>query len=253
MKLREHIFDLPLLVEVFIPAPSPDIKSPKILRGDNVKPRINYDRAWQDFTEDGYWWEDCLEYIPIDQIDIPEVWNQHRYDNNKQWLEKTGKFPPIRAWFDDEKKMYGIGDGIHRVNVAKDLGYTHIPALVGRKRTTKPPFNPVEMEKMKYVLNNVANESDKFFPNGVCFASERYNIDENSIKAIMDVIDLEKEKDVFFFIVRYDQKENHSVSFVDEDKNTIDEIVFESDKAEFEEIALEKIKMLCERNREMLE
>ena len=127
------------------------------------------------------------------------------------------------------------------------------PVIASRFTRTRKLNNPVEMESMKDVLNNVVNESDKFFPKDVYFASERYNMDENSIKAIMDVINLEKEKDVCFFIVRYDQKGNHSVSFVDEDKNTIDEIVFESDKTEFEEVALEKIKMLCERNREMFE
>lgn len=71
-------------------------------------------------------------------IEVPPVWNQLRYEDNKKKLEQTGKMPPVFLEYDDSKDRYKISDGIHRVNAAKDLGYQNVPAIVARKRTYPP-------------------------------------------------------------------------------------------------------------------
>ena len=75
------------------------------------EPHNDYAKAHVDFENNGYWFEDSLEYIPISQIDLPNVWSQGRYKDNFQRIQETGLMPPIDAYFDPDKRQFSISRG----------------------------------------------------------------------------------------------------------------------------------------------
>lgn len=98
---------------------------------------------WADYFESGYYFEDEMVFIPIDQIDYRK-WNQGRYDFYMDAFSKGKSAEPVRladtAWMGGTK--YQVGDGNHRIAASVAMGYTHVPAIVARKREGKPPGNP---------------------------------------------------------------------------------------------------------------
>jgi hypothetical protein len=110
------------------------VKAPKPLP---YKLHNNYAKANVDFADDGYWYEEVFQYIPIEQIKF-DPWNNERAKDNLNKLVDTKSMPPVIASFDSEKQKYILTDGNHRTNAAKELGYTHVPAIVSLKRTTAP-------------------------------------------------------------------------------------------------------------------
>lgn len=56
-----------MLLETYL---SPIKDAPKVQPRENFKPLPNYERTWNDYKEDGYWYESVLEYIPIDEINM---------------------------------------------------------------------------------------------------------------------------------------------------------------------------------------
>jgi hypothetical protein len=106
-----------------------------------VRGRLRFDveEARREYQQYGEWYENVFEpMVPIDQIDLPSPWNNLRYEDNKKKIGETGKMPPAFLSFNDTTHIYVISDGIHRINAAKDLGYTHVPAVVSYKRTYPP-------------------------------------------------------------------------------------------------------------------
>lgn len=163
--------------------------APKVQPRENHKPRINYERAWKDYREDGFWFEDVLEYIPIDQINVPEVWNSNRYEDNKKWLERTGALPPIKVSLHNGK--YEIGDGIHRTNVARDAGYKYIPAIVTYKRTTEPPIEPDANMKeiMGLIIDAVEGGDFDLYDHDMYFGRTVTDVTEGVITVSFPIVD----------------------------------------------------------------
>lgn len=102
------------------------------------KPRNNYANAWLDWEEHGAWYKELSKNIPLAEIDVPEPWSNAKLRNNIDWIEKTKKTRPIRISMGENGK-YVIGDGIHRCNAAKSLGYDAVPAIVTVEMKTPPP------------------------------------------------------------------------------------------------------------------
>jgi len=101
--------------------------------------RLDIEEARRQYAEYGEWYEYVFEpMVPIAQIELTPPWNQLRYEDNKKRIGETGKMPPAFLHFDDATQIYRVEDGIHRINAAKDLGYTHVPAVVSRRRTYPP-------------------------------------------------------------------------------------------------------------------
>lgn len=75
-----------------------------------------------------------FETVPISQINMFKVWNPLRYKDNLAKLKATKKMPPVLLQFNWRTRKFDIEDGIHRINAAKDLNYTHVPAVVAYAR-----------------------------------------------------------------------------------------------------------------------
>ena len=101
--------------------------------------RLDLEEAKRQYQQYGEWYESVFEpMVPIAQIDLPAPWKELRYQDNKKKIGETGKMPPAFLEFHDDTRRYAIADGIHRINAAKDLGYTNVPAVVSYRRTYRP-------------------------------------------------------------------------------------------------------------------
>lgn len=119
------------------------LNAPRALMDEDPRVRARLKTDWEEvrrqYRESGEWYEDVLELmVPISQIELPAPWNSFRLENNKKKIKETGAMPPAMLYFDDSSQTYKISDGIHRINAAKDLGYTHVPAVVSYKRIYSP-------------------------------------------------------------------------------------------------------------------
>jgi len=101
--------------------------------------RLDLEEAKRQYQQYGEWYESVFKpMVPIAQIDLPAPWKELRYQDNKKKIGETGKMPPAFLEFHDDTKRFTISDGIHRINAAKDLGYTNVPAVVSYRRTYRP-------------------------------------------------------------------------------------------------------------------
>lgn len=78
-----------------------------------------------------------FRYVLIDQIYLDPIWNIDKYEDNHDRIKSTGQMVPIILSFNDDIGKYELTDGIHRTHSTRDLGYTHIPAIIGIKRIEK--------------------------------------------------------------------------------------------------------------------
>ncbi len=111
--------------------------------------RNDFAKANVDFEEYGHWFMETFENIPIDKIEY-NPWSPERSKDNLEKIRATKSMPPVIAYYDEGKDKFSLTDGNHRTYAAKELGYTHVPAIVTRKRTDKPPFDDkTEQTKME--------------------------------------------------------------------------------------------------------
>jgi len=68
------------------------------------------------------------EIVPISKIQMKAKWHPDRGPKIQQALDKGKPLPPVEL--SKEGSRYFIDDGIHRINVSLENGYTHIPAIV---------------------------------------------------------------------------------------------------------------------------
>lgn len=74
-----------------------------------------------------------LAYVPLNIINC-QKWSQVRYKDSKKIMQETNSVLPIRIhrmnisghW----NGIYGMIDGNHRCTIAREMGYTHIPAIM---------------------------------------------------------------------------------------------------------------------------
>jgi hypothetical protein len=131
----------------------------KMIHNDFAEQYVN-------FLEDGYWFKDDFEIVPINEIKDENVWNQQRYETIMQSLEHNMALPPVKLYYDEELKEYRLSDGIHRYNVSKKMGFTHIPAIVTRKIIGIPPeiknnSKILEIQLRRLIQKEIINELKK--------------------------------------------------------------------------------------------
>lgn len=79
------------------------------------------------YYDKGSWY---IGYIPLNLIKFRK-WNEHRYEDNKLIISKTNSVKPIILdEYDNINDNYYLIDGNHRCFCAKELGYTHISAII---------------------------------------------------------------------------------------------------------------------------
>jgi hypothetical protein len=87
-----------------------------------------------------------FEIVPIAKINVPPMWNAGRPGPLRTRMQQGLALDPIRLH--ESGGRYEIDDGIHRTNVSKEFGYTHMPAILERwvetpeLRTQDPPEKP---------------------------------------------------------------------------------------------------------------
>jgi hypothetical protein len=69
-----------------------------------------------------------FELVPIEQINLPAAWHPDRPGPLRERMVAGKPLDPVRLT--PIGGRYDITDGIHRTNVAQELGMTHIPAIV---------------------------------------------------------------------------------------------------------------------------
>lgn len=68
-------------------------------------------------------------WMPIHKItQNTEVWSDDKLNAVRADVHKSNKISPLRLVRDENGNIH-VGDGIHRLNVAKELGHTHVPAI----------------------------------------------------------------------------------------------------------------------------
>lgn len=70
--------------------------------------------------------------VPIVEINLPKPWSKARLESNLKLMRKTKATPPVLLHH--VRGRYEIEDGIHRINAAKRLGFSHIPAVIALER-----------------------------------------------------------------------------------------------------------------------
>jgi hypothetical protein len=91
----------------------------------------------------GGYYDMTFEVVPLRAIQIPSVWNPGRADKLQEAFDQGRPLPPVRL-----TKVRGrleVEDGIHRINVSKERGFTHVPALISTWVEQELP--PAEQEK----------------------------------------------------------------------------------------------------------
>jgi hypothetical protein len=76
----------------------------------------------------GGYFDHIFELVPLSKVVIDEVWKEAKYQKVVEAIQKGVPLPPVML----SKKggRFEITDGIHRTNASRDLGFTHIPAII---------------------------------------------------------------------------------------------------------------------------
>ena len=85
-------------------------------------------REAEEARDRGFFTRYELRQIPLKQIIPQDVWNADKYDRAKAAIASRTPLPPIEVHAKGNR--FGISDGIHRFNASRDLGLTHIPAII---------------------------------------------------------------------------------------------------------------------------
>ncbi len=87
-----------------------------------------------------------LAILPLRDVVVPPVWHPRREDAIRKAIQTGKALPPIRASREGAGK-WEISDDIHRSNVSKQMGFTHIPAIVSVWVETPDEEIPEALEK----------------------------------------------------------------------------------------------------------
>jgi hypothetical protein len=130
-----------------------------------------------------------VKNIPLkDCLPMPEVsrqfYNRFDYLNLKRLIEKDGydKAYPVRVIRNNEKKVYEVFDGIHRLQILNELGtYSTIPAIDETEFLTRSqavakgikanqfraPYNPMDLANSLYSLGkSISKDKSAFYKTG---------------------------------------------------------------------------------------
>lgn len=90
-----------------------------------LKPLLDVDTRTRSRMDRGY----ILDQIQIEDINLPPLRSTERFEDNIKKMKATQSVPPVHLSPTPSGK-FEIEDGVHRIHVAKKLGYKSIPALV---------------------------------------------------------------------------------------------------------------------------
>jgi hypothetical protein len=82
----------------------------------------------EELRENGRFVRHRFAYIPIKQVQIPQVWSQEKLEAIRKEYAAGKPLFPVSASLDGNK--YLIEDGIHRVNFSVEQGFTKVPAII---------------------------------------------------------------------------------------------------------------------------
>jgi hypothetical protein len=87
-----------------------------------------------------------FELVPVSAIEVPSMWHPGRPEPLRERMRAGLPIDPIRLG-DRVGGKYQIGDGIHRTNVAIEMGFTLIPAILEEWVETPELLEATEPEK----------------------------------------------------------------------------------------------------------
>lgn len=90
------------------------------------------------------------ELVPIAKINLPPVWHPVRPGPLRERMEKDLPIDPVRL--SESGGRFSITDGIHRTNVAKEFGFTHVPAFIDEWVDTPDALQQAEPQKPQLEL-----------------------------------------------------------------------------------------------------
>jgi len=96
------------------------------------------DALQEEYNQYGGWGLYYFDIIPISVIEDKPIWSKEKYDVVLQKMKDGVTLDPIRIAHRDGGGKFVIIDGIHRIAASKELGYTHVPALVNDWVKTPP-------------------------------------------------------------------------------------------------------------------
>lgn len=68
-------------------------------------------------------------WMPINKVTKnTEVWSVDKLDSVRRSVAASNVILPLRLVRDEEGNIH-VNDGIHRLNVAKEMGHTHVTAI----------------------------------------------------------------------------------------------------------------------------
>lgn len=104
------------------------------------------------FIRDGRWWRAAYEEIALDRIADRQPYDADKYEAVWDAMRASHPLPCVRLAELGDGVLH-IVDGVHRVAVARDRGFTHVPAIVLRERVDRPP--PVPRGLLLDALNEI--------------------------------------------------------------------------------------------------
>ena len=119
----------------------------------------NLASQWADYMEGGEFLKESLQLVPIRKIDF-ELWSKGRYDNVMAKMEANKALNPI-SLSKRSNGRYTVDDGNHRTTVSRDMGYTHVPAVVREMVQGRPSKEPPSalrkefMEREAFTLSQI--------------------------------------------------------------------------------------------------
>lgn len=76
----------------------------------------------------GFYQYNVFKLVPIDKIIPQRIWKEIKAEKVRAKVDKGVPLKPIQLA--EQGGRYGIEDGIHRYNVSKERGFTHVPAFL---------------------------------------------------------------------------------------------------------------------------
>jgi hypothetical protein len=100
-----------------------------------VKLNSDADEEWISWLEDGEFWRESFELVPVRLVDINE-WNPHKTEKVISDISEGKPLDPVILTFSGSR--YKVTDGNHRAAASARLGFSYVPAVVSTLVKTRP-------------------------------------------------------------------------------------------------------------------
>lgn len=103
----------------------------------------------EDYQKTGQWYYNERRMVPLAAIEEKAPWDESRRVDAETRLKDTASTTPVLLATEDGGKTFKIQDGIHRINAARQQGFTAIPAevqvVVSDRAPTEADFEGKDM------------------------------------------------------------------------------------------------------------